>query len=440
MKVQSTDAELELLIHYPSATEPLESGYGDVAPGQWPVVLFGHANSYTECRLVDAYQSLQEQWASWGYIVLSVDASPHCEKNSKANLEARRDDLMAAWGSLESMSRDTDSPLHGRVDTESLVLAGHSRGASAALLASTWLPESDGLIWIQGVDTAGYHLGHPSVRVPSLGLVAEKDRDIRFPKAEPTRDQLDASHAWVTLKGGIHAYSSDRIPPKDKDQPGLERSEQIALSAHLSTLLLASTLGVSDGAQMVPLPEAEEFLFGPELPSLSSSIHAIWGRSSHDILWLEDFQRDSDTNMLGAINHAEPADSAQRTFAWKAGAEDPGRILGDSHALLLTASPQAHFTVEPGIDGIPIPRGARLVFLVKDLEGTLRVHIDTSTGRNSHVITLDPELESRRYQQVELALTTLSGTGAVESIHASQIVFELTEGRVMLDDIRLAFP
>ena len=97
----SSDDVLELLITYPAATDPLESGFGDVAAGQWPVILFAHANSYSNCRSLDAYPSLHEQWASWGYVVASVDASPLCEKNSQANLEARRDDLIAAWGSLE---------------------------------------------------------------------------------------------------------------------------------------------------------------------------------------------------------------------------------------------------------------------------------------------------------------------------------------------------
>ena len=191
------DDTLEFLLTYPAATDPLESGFGDVAKGTWPVILFAHANNYNDCRLLDGYAKLHEFWASWGYVVASVDAERFCEKNSKENLVGRGNDLVAAWSHLKNMTMDVESPLLGRLDTDRVVLAGHSRGATGALLATNWIPEVDALIWLQGVDTAGYHLGHPSIQVPSLGIVAEKDRDIEFPKAEPTADQLKGGHAWV---------------------------------------------------------------------------------------------------------------------------------------------------------------------------------------------------------------------------------------------------
>ncbi len=216
VQAASADTELELLITYPAATNPLETGYADIAPGKWPVVLFGHANTYADCHLVDAYTTLHQRWASWGFIVVSVDASDLCVKNSKANLEGRRDDLFAAWASIGQPGEQPEHLLYGHVDTEKLVLAGHSRGATAALLATQQLVEADGLIWLQGVDTGGYQLGRPSVTVPALGIVAGLDRDIRFPKAEPTREQLVGPHAWATLLGGIHAFTSDRIPARKK--------------------------------------------------------------------------------------------------------------------------------------------------------------------------------------------------------------------------------
>jgi dienelactone hydrolase len=433
----SSDAELELLITYPAATDPLESGYGDVAHGQWPVVLFAHANSYANCRLLDAYSTLHEQWASWGYVVASVDASPLCEKNSKTNLEGRRDDMMAAWGTLETMARDPDSPLHGKVDTDSLILAGHSRGATAALLASRWMPEAQGLIWLQGVDTAGYHLGHPDTRVPSVGVVAELDRDIRFPKAEPTRDQLTGPHAWITISGGIHAYTSDDLSPKSKDTPRLSRSEQLSLTAHLSTLLLASTVGVSRGDGVHPLHPARDLLFGPEVADLSSKMTALWDRGSSSSLWLEDFERDSDTSLIGSPLRIEPPEGGSRSFSWKPGSQNPGKILGDSHALKLSSESEVQIILNLGREdrSIPITPGTRLVFLIKDLDrGTVSIHIDTPESRRSYPLTLSAAAAGSRFHQVEVVLTE------TESFQASALTLALSHGQAMVDDLRLVYP
>ena len=105
------DDTLEFLLTY-AATDPLESGFGDVAKGTWPVILFAHANNYNDCRLLDGYAN----YTSSGPV--GAMSSPawmpnDFARNSKENLVGRGNDLVAAWSHLKNMTMDVESPLLG---------------------------------------------------------------------------------------------------------------------------------------------------------------------------------------------------------------------------------------------------------------------------------------------------------------------------------------
>ena len=430
----SGDGDIELLLTYPAAVDPIESGFGDMAVGQWPVVMFAHANSYAECRRLDAYQTLHEHWASWGFIVVSVDAVHLCEENSRSNLEDRRDDLLHAWNHVKNMAEDPDSPLFNRVDTGSVVLAGHSRGATAALLASLSMPEANGLIWMQGVDTAGYHLGHEPTSIPALGIVAGRDRDIRFPRAEPTREQFSGPHTWATILGGIHAYTSDDIIAKRRDQPTMERVEQLAITTELTTLLLAATLGLSDGTQIQPIEDAKNIMFGEPIRHLNERVLATWQPHSNRTILLDDFEQETNVHSLGGTRRVGPNDIGTPIFTWSAQVEESERILGDSHSLHLHTPTSSMVGYELHTDGrgIPISQGSQLSFLVKNLnEGVLTIRVNSNTDERSWSIQVDRVEVVERFQQIVLDLAPDN------SVEITGVTIELNGEQAIIDDVQI---
>ena len=111
-----------------------------------PVVLFSHGLGGSR----EGNPYLGNHWASEGYVAIFLqhpgsdrsvweDASPRgrlTALKSAANLEATRnrlDDVPFVIDQLETWNAEADHPLEGRLDLESIGLAGHSYGAVTTL-------------------------------------------------------------------------------------------------------------------------------------------------------------------------------------------------------------------------------------------------------------------------------------------------------------------
>lgn len=133
----------ELYITYPAVDEPLETGVVTVPQGKLPVVVFTHANNFY-CTAFELYKNLHNHWASWGFVVVSVDSTDaNCRRTSKENLELRSDAQIAA---LQEVLSWTDDGFQGlTIDEDFVFFSGHSRGGGATLNLLGGDVESDGL-------------------------------------------------------------------------------------------------------------------------------------------------------------------------------------------------------------------------------------------------------------------------------------------------------
>jgi hypothetical protein len=280
---------VDLFMTYPAVSDPTVSGDGAVATGRWPVIFWAHANHDRTCDINEGYRSLHDHWASWGYIVVAVDATAwNCMPGSTANIERRIEQVLAAVDVVEGLNQDPASRFYGRVDLERVVIAGHSRGGGASLEIADRVPGARAIIDMQGIDMTAFGFGTATVRsLPAIGFTAGSDVDLNYPVVEPTEDQLGGAYTWVNVDGGIHAYTADTSPVEPDDEPGISQQQQHDINEFYSTAFLARWIGVGDGSQpatFVPAGEADAVLFshrGAEQVRESISergVHTRWNR------------------------------------------------------------------------------------------------------------------------------------------------------------------
>lgn len=106
-------------------------------PGPFPVFVIAHGNHDPVVDSAPGYAYLCEHLASHGILALSIDASflngsIRGENDARAILQLEHLRQLATWNARP------DHPLHGRVDLERVVVAGHSRGGEAAAHASVF--------------------------------------------------------------------------------------------------------------------------------------------------------------------------------------------------------------------------------------------------------------------------------------------------------------
>ncbi|MEM1349737.1 MAG: hypothetical protein AAGI01_14340, partial [Myxococcota bacterium] len=245
----SAQPGVALNITFPAVTWPTRTGEVVVRDGAWPVVIFAHANHDGQCEIFEEYFGLMDHWASWGYIVVSVDGTHlNCQSGTNQNIVDRKDGMLAALQTLEQMNEDADSPFFGHVDGTRVVFAGHSRGGGAAIIGAAEVRQERaiaGIIDFQGVDVTSYGFGNPDIPGPFLGFSASRDVDLNFPYVEPTEEQLIGPYTWVTIIGGIHAWTANRTPTEPDDFPKIEQGEQHDVQEYFSTAFLAHHVGVA---------------------------------------------------------------------------------------------------------------------------------------------------------------------------------------------------
>lgn len=292
---------MPLYISYPAQRWPTRVGEAAIAQGRWPVIVFAHANHDRQCEIFDAYISLHDHWASWGAIVVSVDSTLHnCQPGSYNNLLWRKRDIERTLKALKTWNSNPDHWLYDRLDLSHVTLAGHSRGAGAALLGS--LDAYDditirGVINLQGIDLTSFGFGQPRIKTPTLGVVASQDVDVNYPGVEGNEELLDAPSTWVTLMGAIHAYTADSSPLEFDDEPGITREQQRDMTELYTTAFMAHHMGLAHDRQGPPFAPVDNsaILFGFEgihqIKAHISSKGAIarWNQRAPQTLLIDDF-------------------------------------------------------------------------------------------------------------------------------------------------------
>jgi len=346
--LQTTDGHA-IHLTYPSHGDPSAGGEGAIAAGPWPVIVFGHANARSECRLFDGYPTLHAHWASWGYVVAAPDMSDLCGKLTHQNLEDRAARMDSTLTALERASTDGSHWLAGRLDLEHPVVAGHSRGGSAAIMLGARDPEVGAVIALQSVDPGRRGLELPNVTTPTLMVTAGLDRDIRFPTGSAIEPLFVGPTTWLRLPEAVHSLTSDTLDPRDSDpEEHLDRAAQIGISAAMSTALLAATGGVSDGNALVRRDTTELRFSHAGAAWLEERWHTrVDLRWSHpDTLLVDDFAPAShggdgipQLNLLGKTFATDNLSHVE-LYAYQPGQSSPRPYLGRSGALQLTAGRQ----------------------------------------------------------------------------------------------------
>ena len=98
-----------------------------------PVLFIAHGNHEITTESYLGYAYLGEYLASHGYVVVSVDQNA-CNMLTGEN-DGRAVLLLEHIGLLLEYNEEPDSPLYGRLDSDSIAIAGHSRGGEMVATA-----------------------------------------------------------------------------------------------------------------------------------------------------------------------------------------------------------------------------------------------------------------------------------------------------------------
>lgn len=422
----------ELYITYPTTTQPTVSGAGAPAPGRHPVIVFSHANNDRVCKIFESYYSLHDQWASWGWVVASVDGTPfNCKRGDRLNLDLRTQAIGSAIDRLRELDADPSSRFFGALDLQTIVLAGHSRGGGASLLAARGRDDVVGVISLQGIDPRVFGFAAALDRQPVLAITAGNDVDLNYPRVEPVEDLLRGPYTWVNLNGGIHAYTADVVPLEFDDRPQITRNLQHQLTNLYTTAFL----------QHVRHGDEDELLYtlrGNEVAQRISAagVYQRW-RAPGNAVWIDRFNgEDPSHNDLGGRVVADGFLRFEETTPYAATAEDPAARYVKSSALMLSAAHTARYTTEVPD---PIPGATAVTFRAKGpdfgVAAPLTVEVSFDEGPAAHT-TIDarhrgPLPLSNRYQQVVVPITP--------SAPIEAITLQISGGTLFIDDLRLLY-
>ncbi|MEU5157422.1 hypothetical protein [Glycomyces sp. NPDC021274] len=241
---------------------------------RYPVIVFSPALSATRT----ANTVLAEEWAGHGYIVATldhpydaamtyVDSEPVHSRNvldttdeaeiaviNRTNIETRSADLSFVLTRLESLPAD----LAQRIDTGRAAVAGHSRGAAAALAALAADPRFDAAVHIDG-GLEPTLLPGPFTQ-PALSITSPISAD-QNPDYLPTLDAALALGANETYRlelpdSGHFSFVDAALyfPPVPSVVGTIGRTEGLRATADATISFLDATLR----GQSIDLPAALE--------------------------------------------------------------------------------------------------------------------------------------------------------------------------------------
>lgn len=184
-----------------------------------PVVAFGHGFLQRPAL----YDSLLAAVASRGYYVVAPDT----QTGPWPNHRRLADDLwlVAQW------AKDA-VPWTGA--GRGIVLAGHSMGAGAAILAASHHVEVDAVVTLAALETRP-PARLEAIKAPCLFVVGSQDRIVGPARTRRLYDAMTAPAHWAVIRGGYHCGFLDRARFRDAgcDHGDLSRQEQLDTSAAL---------------------------------------------------------------------------------------------------------------------------------------------------------------------------------------------------------------
>jgi predicted dienelactone hydrolase len=233
---------------------------------RYPVIVFSPGLSAT--RTTNTV--LAEEWASNGYVVAIVDhtydaaitfidGEPVLSRNTvgdtdaetaqmnRDNLAMRIADLSFVLTRIERLDRAaTPGTLAGRLDTDRAAVAGHSRGAAAALMMLADEPRFDAAIHIDGgleptMPAQPYDQPVLSITSP----VSEADNPDYIPNLERVLDLGTGETDRIELAGAGHFSFTDAalyFPPLPSVLGTIGRTEGLRLTAGATTEFLDAQL------------------------------------------------------------------------------------------------------------------------------------------------------------------------------------------------------
>ena len=184
-----------------------------------PVVAFGHGFVQRPA----CYDSLLRAIASRGYIVIAPDT----ETGPWPSHGRFADDLYrAALWARETASRSGDSG--------GIVLAGHSMGAAAALLAASRHPDIDAVVALAALESRP-PARLVAVEAQTLFVVGSRDRIVPPARSRRLFEAMTAPAQWAVIRGGYHCGFLDRARWRDAgcDHGDLSRREQLDITSGL---------------------------------------------------------------------------------------------------------------------------------------------------------------------------------------------------------------
>lgn len=453
----STQVGTNMMVTYPTAQNPLTSALANPAQGPFPVIVFSHANNDSVCSIFERYRSMHQHWASWGYIVVSVDDTAfNCMRGNRQNIVDRSNAQLAALDAMVRWNADPNNLFFGRVDPTRVVLSGHSRGGGASLVSWVERKSEDikGIIDIQGVDMTAFGFGTPPITIPVLGITASQDVDLNYPHVEPTEDQLQAPYTWVTLNGGIHAYTADTVPIEPDDRPSISQERQQELTAYYSTAFLRHIVGLGDGSASptyTPTP-TPSVLFSHQGAARAKDeiseqgVHVRWRAFLPNTVVIDTFEGPDDNNgpevnSLGGTNTSQGLVRDEQVPVYSPD-KTPRAMYRKSYGRMLVADTTPGTYTTQLNEPLQAQKGASLQARVKgpDTGGMpdFDVVVLTTSGdiRVEGKELVGPMPITNRYVQLVLDFDAHGVTSS--SINGIRI--ELKKNTLFVDDLRIVAP
>lgn len=193
-----------------------------------PVVAFGHGF----VQLPQFYDSLLAAIAARGYVVIAPDTQTGLWP-SHGRLA---DDLWRAAMWARDMAGWKGK---GR----GVILAGHSMGAGAALLAASRHPEIDAVVTLAALETRP-RARLEAIEAPTLFVVGQEDRVVPPTRSRRLYDAMTAPSQWAVIRGGYHCGFLDRARWRDTgcDRGDLTRQAQLEITSRLVADWLDATV------------------------------------------------------------------------------------------------------------------------------------------------------------------------------------------------------
>jgi len=443
---------------------------GRVADGVFPLVVFHHGAGIVDAArpwLYDQYDHFLRHWASYGFVVVTVDATDLVWQDrrwvpgSLANLDAMAENLRAAIAHVSKRAGDPKYALHGHVDATRIIVAGHSRGAAAAIIAARSEARVVGGVLIKPLDPANTVGGSTTwmgnlPAKPFLLVAAGNDGDLPYPMVDCLFERRAAPMVEVTILGALHYFSvADGGPQSKFDEgtvAGVTRHEDWdTTNAYVVAFLKYAATGDLDVGQR---------LFGGAAASCSLTSGGVIVQSDRraDALMIDDFQDDNpgrnrfdlpnrDEGMIVSVDEPSLV-SAIRTFSetyrrmYSAFYQRPDIVAAsNAHRLEWRLGPATYRLQLPSLDVkgrsafVMRARAAAGVFDVAHM----RIRFVDEAGKSA-TVPLKGHVGAAgvraRFGDVVVPLTEIAAAGLdLENLAAVELVCDGV-GAVLIDDLR----